>query len=126
MKKNHLVAAVALLSAMAASAAAQKLVSLGQPCRAFQVLAGRVVIDRADQRQRFVLTNDNETQGLELLFVDDEKNSGQMYVAPAGAGSWALDEVPGERLVIGTFYDGTFIVFDLKDMKYIKTAKFPG
>jgi hypothetical protein len=126
MKKQTLFLAAALTIGMSAAATAQKLESLGQPCRAKQVLAGRVVVDRADQRDRFVLTNDNETQGLELIFLDYEKNTGKMYVAPAGAGSWALKEVPGDRLVIGTFYDGTFIVFDLRAMKYIKTAKFPG
>jgi outer membrane protein assembly factor BamB len=128
MKKQLPILATAafVLGMAAAPAAAQKLKSLGQPCRAKQILAGRVIVDRADHRERLVLTNDNETQGLELLFVDYEKNAGQMFVAPAGAGSWALNEVPGDRLVVGTFYDGTFIVFDLAQMKYIKTAKFPG
>ena len=99
---------------------------LGEPCRAKQVLAGRVVTDRTDGRERFVLTNDNETKGLELLFIDFENDSGKMFIAPAGAGSWALKEVPGDRLAVGTFYDGTFIFFDLKKMEYIRTVKFPG
>ncbi|MCC6443967.1 MAG: hypothetical protein IT210_10995 [Armatimonadetes bacterium] len=100
-----------------------KLEHLGQPCRAKQILAGRVVTDRKDGRERFVVTNDNESQGLELLFIDFEKDRGEMHVAPAGAGSWALKEVSGDRLIIGTFYDGTFIVFDLKTMKYVKHAR---
>jgi len=99
---------------------------LGQPCRSKQVNAGRVVVDRADGRERFVLTNINEATGMELLFVDFENDRGQVYTAPAGAGSWALNEVPGDRLVIGTFYDGTFVVFDLKKMEFIRTVKFPG
>jgi len=28
--------------------------------------------------------------------------------------SWALNEVPGNRLVVGTYFDGMFMVFDLK------------
>jgi hypothetical protein len=99
---------------------------LGQPCRAKQVLAGRVVVDRTDGRELFVLTNDNETFGAELIFIDVEKNTGKVYPAPAGAGSWALNEVPGDRLVVGTFYDGAFMVFDLKKREFVKTAKFAG
>ncbi len=108
------------------TAAAQKLESFGQPCRAKQILAGRVVFDRTDQRERFIITNDNEAQGLELFTVDFERNAGEMHLAPAGAGAWALAEVPGDRLLIGTFFGGDIVVFDLKTRKFIKTAKFPG
>ncbi len=99
---------------------------LGQPCRSKQVNAGRVVVDRADGRERFVLTNINEATGMELLFIDFENDRGQVYTAPAGAGAHALNEIPGDRLAIGTFYDGTFVVFDLKKMEFIRTVKFPG
>lgn len=103
-----------------------RLEPLGQPCRAKQVLAGRVVVDRHDGREWFVLTNDNETKGAELLFIDPVSGEGRMIVAPAGAGSWALDEVRADRLVVGTFYDGAFMVFDLRAMAFVKTVKFPG
>ena len=99
---------------------------LGQPCRAKNVLATRVVVDRADGRERFVLTNMNEDTGCELIFIDYEKNTGRVVRAPAGSGSWALNEVPGDRLIVGTFYDGAFMVFDLKKMEFVKVAKFPG
>ncbi len=103
-----------------------RLEALGQPCRAKQVLAGRVVVDRHDGREWFVLTNDNETKGAELLFIDPATGEGRMVVAPAGAGSWALNEVRGDRLIVGTFYDGTLMVFDLNAMAFVKTVKFPG
>ena len=103
-----------------------RLEALGQPCRAKQVLAGRVVVDRRDGREWFVLTNDNETQGSELLFIDPATGEGRMIVAPAGAGSWALNEVREDRLVVGTFYDGAFMIFDLNTMAFVKTVKFPG
>ncbi|MGC8861663.1 MAG: hypothetical protein ACP5R5_02690, partial [Armatimonadota bacterium] len=99
---------------------------LGQPCRAKNVLATRVVRDRADGRERFVLTNMNEQSGCELIFIDYEKNTGRVIRAPAGAGSWALNEVPGDRLIVGTFYDGAFMVFDLKKMEFVRVSKFPG
>ena len=79
-------AMVCLLSAWVPTAAAAKIEHLGRPCRAKQVLAGRVVVDRADGRERFVLLNDNESHGAELLFIDFEKNTGRMIPAPAGAG----------------------------------------
>jgi len=99
---------------------------LGRPCRAKQVLAGRVVTDRATGREWLVLANMNETTGAELLFVDFERNTGKVLRAPAGAGSWALNEVAGDRLVVGTFYDAQFMIFDLKRMEFIKTVGFPG
>src|SRR5579871_1169481 len=99
---------------------------LGQPCRAKNVLAGRVVVDRTDGREWLVLTNMNETSGAELMFIDFIRNTGRTFHAPAGAGSWALNEVPGDRLIVGTFYDGQFMVFDLKQMQFVKTVGFPG
>ena len=99
---------------------------LGSPCRAQQILAGRVVTDRATGREWLVLTNMNETTGAELLFIDFEHDTGRLFRAPAGQGSWALNEVPGDRLVVGTFYDGQFMIFDLKKMQFIKTVGFPG
>ncbi|HZO89332.1 MAG TPA: hypothetical protein VFB38_13445 [Chthonomonadaceae bacterium] len=116
----------ALIVGMGGRAVASDVEYLGEPCRAKQVLAGRVIVDRADGRERLVLTNDNETQGAELLCIDFEKDTGQLYPAPAGAGSWALHEVKGDRLVVGTFYDGMFMVFDLKTHRFIKTVPFPG
>jgi len=99
---------------------------LGQPCGARQVLAGRVVVDRESGREVLVLTNMNETSGMELLFVDFENDTARVFRAPAGAGSWALNEVSGDRLVVGTYYDGVFMVFDLRAMSFVKVAAFPG
>jgi len=117
-----IIASVSL--ALAASSA--EIVHLGQPCQARNVLAGRVVVGRATGREMFVLSNMNENSGAELIFIDPEKNTGTVYRAPAGAGSWALDEVPGDRLVVGTFYDGVFMVFDLRKMEFTKIAAFSG
>jgi len=99
---------------------------LGAPCRAKNVLAGRVVADRQTQREWLVLTNMNEKSHMELIFIDFHQNTGTVYRAPAGAGSWALEEVPGDRLIVGTYYDAQFMVFDLKKMAFVKTVGFPG
>lgn len=105
---------------------AAKLERLGQPCRAKNILAARMVKDRATGREMFVLANMNENSGAELIFIDYDKDTGKVYRAPAGAGAWGLNEVPGDRLVVSTFYDGVFMVFDLKKMEFIKVAQFPG
>src|SRR5689334_19089574 len=83
---------------------------LGEPCRAFNVLSARVVRD-ASGGEFFVLGNMNEVTGLELIFIDLKSGEGKTYRAPAGAGAWAMMEAPENRLVLGTFYDGKFIVF---------------
>src|SRR3954462_1737474 len=101
---------IVMLMALPASAADFEL--LGQPCRSFNVLAGRVITDAAGKEQ-LVLTNMNENSGCELIFIDLASGTGKTYRAPAGAGSWALDEVPGKRLIVGTYFDGMFMVFDL-------------
>lgn len=99
---------------------------LGQPCRAKNILATCIVKDRASGREMFVLSNMNENSHAELLFIDFENNTGRVYRAPAGAGAWALKEVPGDRLIVGTFYDGVFMVFDLNKMEFVKVVDFPG
>lgn len=123
MNTTALIALAAL--ALAATASAE-IVHLGQPCQARNVLAGRVVVDRATGRDMLVLSNMNENAGAELIFIDPEKDTAKVYTAPAGAGSWALNEVPGDRLVVGTFYDGRFMVFDLNKMEFTQVSEFPG
>jgi len=99
---------------------------LGQPCRAKNILSGQMVIDRQSGREVLVLCNTNEYSHMELIFLDFERNTAKVYPAPAGAGAWALIEVPSDRLIVGTHYDGMFMVFDLKKMEFVKTVKFPG
>jgi streptogramin lyase len=115
-----------LVALLAQAAFAGTVEYLGSPCRAKQILAGRTVTDRATGREWFVLTNMNELSGLELLFIDFERDSGKAFRAPAGQGSWCVIEVPGDRLVTSTYYDGQFVIFDLKKMAFIKTVGFPG
>jgi len=117
---------VQIAALIATGTAPPQLDHLGRPCRAKNVLATRVVVDRSDGRERFVLTNMNEDTGCELIFIDFENDTGRVIRAPAGSGSWALNEVPGDRLVVGTFFDGVFMVFDLKKMEFVKVADFPG
>jgi streptogramin lyase len=102
---------------------ASKVERVGQPCRAFQVLGGCVVRDPVRRRELFAITNMNEVSGAELLFIDAQRNQGQLFHAPAGAGCWAILPVPDDLLVLGTFYDGHFMVFDLKQRKFIRQVR---
>lgn len=99
---------------------------LAKPCRAKNMLSSCIVRDRADGRERFAVSNMNEESGAEIIFIDFERNEAKVYRAPGGAGSWGLMEVPGDRLVMPTFYDGKFYVFDLKKMEFIASAGVPG
>lgn len=127
MKLLALAGALALMAGSDAMAAPlARVEKLGQPCRARNVLAGRVVKDRATGRDLLILTNMNETTGCELIVIDIEQNTGEVIHAPAGAGSWALNEVPGDRMVVGTFYDGQFMVFDLRTRKFTANVGVPG
>lgn len=97
---------------------------LGQPCRARQVLGGTVVRDRKTGREMFAVTNMNEAQGGELILIDVERDSARVFRFPTGAGSWNVREVPGDRLVIGTFFDGTFLIFDLRAERFVHHVRF--
>jgi len=112
-----------LLSSSALSASFEP---VAQPCRAKNVLAGCAVKDRETGRDQFVISNSSEEAGLELIFIDIEANTSRIFRAPAGQGSWCIREVPGDRLVVSTYYDGKFLVFDLNAMKFTQTADVPG
>src|SRR4249919_1004788 len=85
------------------ASAASPFESLGQPCRGFNVLASRVVTDPAG-KEWYVLANTNETTGVELVFIDLKNNTAKKFRAPAGQGAWLLNQVPGDRLIVGTYY----------------------
>jgi streptogramin lyase len=123
MKIFSLMIVVAMFASAGAARAAAEL--LGEPCRAFNILSGRV-IEAPDGKEYLVAGNMNENTGCEVLFIDFRANTGKTYRAPNGAGAWALNRVPGDRLVVGTFYDGHFMVFDLKAMKFTQSVRFPG
>lgn len=110
----------------AAASSQAQVESLGRPCRAKNILTGRLVTDPATGRQTLVLPNMNEVSGMELLFVDFENNTARVVRCPAGQGAWSLNEVPGRRLVVGTYYDGKYMVLDLERMRFVKTVAFPG
>lgn len=105
---------------------AAEIQDLGEPCRARQVLAGRAVMDRATGKELFVITNMNEVAGMELIFIDFADDTSRIFRAPAGQGSWALLETPRDRLIVGTYYDGHYMVFDLAKMEFAASVGFPG
>lgn len=116
----------ASLAVAAATAMTATIEHVAQPCRAKNILAVQMVRDRDTGRELLALCNMNEISGMELIFIDFEKDTGRIYRAPAGSGAWALMEVPGGRLVIGTYYDGSLMLFDLKSMSFVHTASVPG
>ena len=99
---------------------------VGKPCLANNILSGVTVTDRATGHELFIMANSSEGSGLELFVIDVEQNTSRVIKAPAGQGAWAIREVPGDRLIIGTYYDGSFLVFDLVKMEFTHTVKVPG
>jgi streptogramin lyase len=77
-------------------------------------------------KEWLVLTNMNEATHCELIFVDYANNTSKTFTGPAGQGAWSLNVVPGDRLVVGTYYDGDYLVFDLKQMAFTHTVPVPG
>src|SRR5688500_6683007 len=102
-----LVAASGLTAAARAGTLNMEL--LGQPCLARNMHTGCLVQDKG--RDYFVLTNTNEITNAELIFIHIEAGTGEVYRAPTGAGAWALQKLPGSQLAVGTYYNGTFLIF---------------
>ena len=98
---------------------------LAQPCRAKQVLSGCVTPDPADGRERLWLTNMNENTGGELIAVDFENDTAELYRWPAGDGSWHVMPLDGGRFAISTYYDGKFLLFDARAKEWLHVADFP-
>jgi streptogramin lyase len=103
-----------------------KVTALAEPVRAKQVLSGRAIVDPVDGREKFWLTNMNEKSGGELISVDFEKDAAEIYHWPAGHGSWCVLPLPNERLAISTYYDGVFLLFDMRKKEFTRVIDFPG
>lgn len=97
---------------------------LGEPCRSANVLGTGLVHNGS--KEYFAMVNMNEITHAELILIDTKTGEGKSFRAPAGAGCWAIHQVDSHRVVLGTYYDGMFMVFDLDSMKFIKTIHFPG
>jgi len=101
-----------------------RLRSLGKPCRSRNILAGRLVDIRG--RREFILTNMNEASRMELVRIDIERRTAKVVVAPAGSGAWALNHLGDGVMAVGTYYDGTWMLYDCNRNRWTATAKFPG
>ncbi|MFM7322159.1 MAG: hypothetical protein ACKO5K_11635 [Armatimonadota bacterium] len=103
---------------------ATRIRSLGKPCRSRNVLAGRLVA--FDGRKEFILTNMNEAANMELIRIDVDRRTAKVIGAPAGSGAWALNHLGGGRMAVGTYYDGTWMLYDVRREAWIGKGKFPG
>ena len=120
-----MIAGLAVIAAMAAAEPGVVPVEhLAQPALSRNILEGRFVRDRKSGNEVLVLSNNNEASGAELIFVDFDNDTGRVFQAPAGAGAEALSELSENRLGLGTFYDGSLMIFDLVKMEFVKTISF--
>lgn len=60
------------------------------------------------------------------MVIDPLTGRGRAYRAPAGQGSWALHDLGDGRVVMGTFYDGRFLLFDMAKRRFVGAVAFPG
>jgi hypothetical protein len=100
---------------------------LGQPCEAYQFLAGAAVYNPATEKELFVLTSSNESRPMSLVFVDSKEQKIVEAQAPSGTGAWALSQLPNPNLLaLGTHPDGKVTVFDMEKWAFTASAQFPG
>jgi len=98
---------------------------IAEPCRSRNVLSARFLTDPTTGHESLAMVDMNEMTGAELLMTDLKTGKGTSYKCPAGQGGWALLEVSGNRLIIGTFFDGQYMVFDLVKRVFVKSVGLP-
>lgn len=128
-KQNYqfvLIVGLVLLSMVSSGVAVKSYEYLGEPCRAKNILASVKIIDPVDNKEYLVLSNTNEATNMELILINLETHTGKVYLAPAGQGSWTLLPVAQDKLIVGTYYDGKIMIFDLRKKKFVKVVSFPG
>jgi len=60
----------------------------------------------------------NETSGGELISIDMLNDTAEIFQWPAGDGSWNILPLSDDRLAISTYYDGKFLVFDMRSREW--------
>ncbi|MFH1567749.1 MAG: hypothetical protein ABIL09_07085 [Gemmatimonadota bacterium] len=79
-----------------------QLLSLGQPCRNFQILGIGRFIDPRDEREKVVLSNFAAGSTGSLVIVDPGTGAGEDIRLPGDSGAWAVLNWRDEKLLIGT------------------------
>lgn len=97
-----------------------------QPCMGWHFQAGTVLYNAETSRELMLLTSAAETGGAVLVLVSLEDKACLSLPIPGTAGGWALAPMRGDRVAIGTYYDGDIHIYSLPDNKFTAAVDIPG
>jgi sugar lactone lactonase YvrE len=93
----------------------ERYTALEQPCRNFNILATAVVVDPADGREKFVLSNFVAGGTGNLILIDTLTGEGESIPLPGDCGAWGLVNYRNEKLIVGTCPNHAYLhCLDLK------------
>ncbi len=99
---------------------------MAQPCMGWHFQAGITLYNADAGRELLLLTSAAESGGAVLALVALEDKASVSYAVPDTAGAWALAPMRGDRVAIGTYYDGAVHIYSLSENKFVETVDIPG
>ena len=88
--------------------------------------AGTVLYNAETSRELMLLTSAAEAGGAALVLVSLEDKACITLPIPGTAGAWALAPMRGDRVAIGTYYDGDIHIYSLPENKFTAAVDIPG
>ena len=99
---------------------------LAAPCRNFNFLAAKTILDPLDGKNKYVLSNFAGNETGSIIIIDPITGKGENHMLPIGAGAWGLVNWHNEKLIIGTCTEQAYLhVLDLKTRKFAEPIISP-
>lgn len=99
---------------------------MAQPCMGWHFQAGISVYNADAGRELLLLSSAVEAGGAALIMTAIDENASVMQQIPDTAGAWAMAPMKGDRVAIGTYYDGAIHIFDLPSNTMTSVVDIPG
>ena len=97
-----------------------------QPCMGWRFQAGVTLYNADADRELMLLTSSAELGGALLVIIALENNANISLQIPGTAGAWAMAPMKGDRVAIGTYFDGSIHIYNLPENKLTDVVAIPG
>lgn len=97
-----------------------------QPCMGWYFQAGLVLYNAETSRELMLLTSAAESGGAALAMVSLEDKACVSLPIPDTAGAWAMASMRGDRVAIGSYYDGDIHIYSLPENTFTAVVDVPG
>lgn len=96
------------------------------PCRNFNFLAAKTMLDPLDGKNKYVLSNFAGNETGSIIIIDPITGKGENHILPVGAGAWGLVNWHNKKLIIGTCTEQAYLhVLDLETRKFAEPIVSP-